>query len=326
MGRLSVPNETFWQLFVRAGARWSLRTPTDVATNGGVVAALGANAALTTGVLPSNELRFSPLERTEDLGRTWTTGVAPGPLAAAPDVLASSRGDRVFVVTRLGSVSEGGPGLSSWTTLAGVPSLRSVAANGGCPLTALTGVAVTASGQPIVAGSCTARGRGPLLMLVDGRWRLVGPTIAAGVHEVVLRLVVTPGGAVAVIEVVEGDMDVIVTATSRDHLASWHTSAPLVVTDEHVLSSTVTSGGAALVVLTGTRGARTAHVVGSSGGSWVTLRGLPAGTVDVVTGPGPMFQALSSSGATLTVHEGDGHSGWRTVQRIVVPIAYGSSS
>ena len=71
-------------------------------------------------------------------------------------------------------------------------------------------------------------------------------------------------------------------------------------------------------------GARVAYARTERGTRWVALPRLPGGTVDVVPGAGGSYQALAVRGATLLVF-GPSHGGWRSRQRLVVPISIGSS-
>ena len=90
MGHLGDLLNTFWQVFYRpnGGSRWALVTPPGVADNGGLVAHDEGAGSLTIGFQPSQNLLISPLAYTSDLGRTWSPGLVPQPLARHPDALA----------------------------------------------------------------------------------------------------------------------------------------------------------------------------------------------------------------------------------------------
>ncbi|HLK44838.1 MAG TPA: hypothetical protein VKT18_02565, partial [Acidimicrobiales bacterium] len=59
MGQLGVADNTFWELLAERDGRWSVVTPPDIATNGGLVVSVGGDQ-VAAGVLPSQSLGFSP--------------------------------------------------------------------------------------------------------------------------------------------------------------------------------------------------------------------------------------------------------------------------
>jgi hypothetical protein len=325
MGNPSTADDTFWELLARHGARWSLVTPGDVATNGGVVVAPTDEGAVA-GVLASNNLRFSPLGATRDLGRRWSTGVLPAALVRAPDAVAAHPGGGVLalVATAGGTLVEGTGALGGWARVARLGQIASEAAPSGCRLSELTAVTVTPQGSVLVGGACRARSTGPVVALVDGKWRGVGPVVGLGHLERVLRLRATAAGTDALVATTVGG-DPVVVAARRTADGRWTASFPLSVRDATVVGSTLDDAGRVLVVVRGSAGL-VAHVVDVAGATrpWRALPALPAGT-QVVVPWRHGAQALVVHGAHLAVLATSGAT-WSVVQRMTVPIAYGSTS
>lgn len=323
MGNLSQPENTFWQLVYRPddASRWALLTPPGTATNGGVAVAPSATATLTTGVLASLGLTFSPLASTTDLGGNWTTAVLPGPLAVAPSVLALN-GQLVLALlaTHRGEVveSHGSFAASSWSTILDVDAVRG---DPDCDVAALTSVALV-EGTPVVGAACARRGTSstPMLARIGGAWRPVGPSIL-GTNEV-LRLTPVPGGLVAVIEsrtAGAGDVEVVrLTDTLRVTAVGELTLGAATVASTTVGSSAVTD-----VVVQRPDGSCVAEAF--DGSRTVALPALPAGACVVVGVPGHL-EALRSEGSILAVYGVARTHHWVVVQRLVVPIQYGSTT
>jgi len=75
-------------------------------------------------------------------------------------------------------------------------------------------------------------------------------------------------------------------------------------------------------VLSSPSGVRTADSLAAGATRWATLPRLPDGTVDVVVGA--PTQALAVDHSVLLVYDEE-HGTWHVVQRLQVPIEYGSS-
>ncbi len=216
MGNLSDPANTFYELFDRpAGASdWTLATPPGVADNGGLVVGPSASGALTAGFLPAADLTFSVLASRAAGSTQWTPGDVPGTLAAEPDALAAGpSGQTAAVLSGNDSPVEAqASGSSSWHRVATAGDLAGV--HGGCPVTRITSVAVTASGAPVVGAHCTgpqvgifvprdaSAGVTPDLDAPDGGWSRAGSTLGApGVTATtVLRLQAEGAGIAGLVE------------------------------------------------------------------------------------------------------------------------------
>jgi hypothetical protein len=328
MGDLSHSVTTFWQLFGRVASRWVLATPPGIATNGGVVAATGPSGAVTAGVLPSGNLRFSAVQATADLGRVWSIGVLPAGLVRSPDALASSARGRRLALLAIGgeTVAQSPDALSSWRAVASLGRVAEATAPHGCRFVALSAVGFAPDGAVLVAGRCASGDELPIAERDAGTWRLVDPEARIGVDASVLRLVGSPVGVASIVEVGGAGHRAVRTALGRGDLSAWTATSPLVVPRGwSLLSTTLDATGESVVVLARGDGTRTAYVSDPSSARWRALPRLPRGTVDVVAGAGGADQALVVRGATLLVYASSSHASWRLRERLVVPISIGSS-
>jgi len=81
-------------------------------------------------------------------------------------------------------------------------------------------------------------------------------------------------------------------------------------------------GFAVTVVLSGSAGL----IETRPGGAWQSLPALPAGTQTLAIGPGTAIQAIAPAGSAITIwaiNQPDGQ--WTRLQRMAIPIKYGSS-
>jgi hypothetical protein len=335
MGAAAGPN-LFWQLFQlpAGGARWTLATPPDVATNGAIALGLRGGRALVTGIHPSLLLGFSPITSTPDGGRTWSAGAPDPGLANVPDALATApHGGRLIALDRNGSAGLARSGQSSWKTLAGTRSLSASPAGRACRLGGLTAVAFEPSGAPAVAGNCASPGVAGIFANAGGTWHAAGPAlpVSLGQQQVqVLRLVESGDRLTALLQVGTGRGASLITAwTTGDQ---WMLSPALRLAGRPVLSSSFGDGGGAAVALAGGRG----DFLAGPGTSWQPLPRLPPGRAVTLALPvGGGVDALAASGSVLTawrLNSGSGAAGtgragaWVKTQRTTVPIQYGSSS
>jgi hypothetical protein len=322
MGDLADPLNTFWQLAVLEQGRWSVVTPPNVATNGGIVAAFdGRN--LAAAVLPSQLLGLTPLAWTRDEGRTWTPEVLDEPVAVGPTAMAASIGSTSYAVTggTEGGLVASSPGLATWRQLASNEELAR-ALGAGCRLRGLTAVGITRDGQPIVGGVCDPGATElPLLLLEHGSWRRIGPPTTAPGGATVLALDVVDGDLEALVDVGAGHATTIEALTLRRGSARWQRRV-LVATLRGTVASVALGPRSAVVVVRD--GAGVEHAIEEVAGQVLALPQLPQGTEVVVPGAGPptaivvhrsTFEAFDRSGRT-----------WRSVQRLAVTIPDGSSN
>jgi len=289
---------------------------------------------LTAGFGVSLALRFSPLAESTDGGSVWSGGILPVALAAEPDALAASGPAQRLALSAAppvgtGDVYAAAADLSTWSREATQAAVRTVAARTGCRLGALSAVAITLSGDDLAAGACAGGGRAGVFRVgADGRAgpiAAVGPRIPGGPGAAirVVRLVATGTGTSALIAVGTGIRTRLELATTDDGGTTWVTSAPF-ATGRPVVATSVTPAGGFVVLLGGVRGSQVA--LSAPGLPWQTVPGPPTGTAVVVPLPvDGVLEALVPTGSVLDV-DLLGASGWRRVQRLDVPVQYGSTS
>jgi hypothetical protein len=334
LGDLNDPSNTFWQLLHAApGARlWSVVTPEGVADNGGIVAGVSP-LSVDIGVLPSGLLRFSPLARSSDSGRTWSAALLPGALSARPDALAGppgAGGQALAVVGR--SVLRSPADLSSWSRTTSVSALE--AAWPACRARAVDAVAVTSSDLPIAATNCERRGRVGIFTDAGGRWTPAGTTLVGRLRRAsteVLRLAPTGAQTTAlVVATVAGRHSLVVLSSAAR--GRWTASAPQGMPEgAAVVSTAVGADGTVAALERGPGGVVEADAL-SPGGAWSRLPALPHGAVALAVnsptsaGSGVGFDAFTVSANRFGVFTTSGAgSRWVEVQSTRVPLAYGSS-
>jgi hypothetical protein len=329
MGGSAASHNNFWQLFVRpAGTtRWKLATPPGVADNGGLVMADAGGRSLIAAFRPSQYLTYTPLAVTRDGGQAWATA---GPLDAAladdPDALATAPGsERLLALLTTGTIKLAIPGYTRWTTLVTRRALAATAAGRRCGLDSLTAAAFTASGAPMVAGSCSRPGTSGIFASQDGAWQAAGPALPAELARervAVLRLTRTPAGTAALLEAGTWPATTLLAAWRTGTSGHWALSPPVKLGGAKLTSTSFGRDGAAAIILNG----KHAETITGPGGSWRLLPALPAGTATLTSGPAGRFSALAIRRAKLTIWQlGSGTTPWRATQVLKVPIQFGSS-
>ena len=337
MGHVGDPLNTFGELFVRTGGAWSLVTPPGVASNGGLMVAANPDGGLTAGFGVSLDLRFSPLAETSGAGTAWSGGILPAGLVPVPDALAASgpAARLALVSTAGGTVLAAGSDIDAWSRLSGTDGVAPVATASGCAFGPLTAVAITGTGDDLVAGTCAAGGRAGVFRIGSSGHPVpvsdVGPRIPGGAGPVeVDRLVATGAGLAALVSTGTGSGTRLVTATSTDDGAAWTVSSPVATGGREVRATAVTpSGGFAVLLASGT--AASGLEVGAPGGAWQSLPVPPADTSVVAALPDGRFDALVPAGVQLEVSTlepgagGPSAGSWVRTQTVDVPLQYGSS-
>jgi hypothetical protein len=320
----------FWQLFVlpAGGRQWKLATPPDVDTNGAFAVSVTGAQSLAAGVRPSQLLRFSPVSSTANGGRTWLAGPPDPGLAEVPDALAAApQGGQLLALDRTGRVEQGRTG---WTTLTSLRRLAATSAARSCAPAALTAVAFSPSGPPVVAARCARPGSAGIFAEQGGQWSAAGPTLPgalSGQRIEVLRLVRTGSRLTALLQSGSGPAARRLVAWQAAD-GRWTVSAPLPGSGA-VLSSSFGASGAIVVELTGRR----AEFLAGPGAAWQALPRLPQGHAVTLALPASGgVDALAADGSVLTawrLHASGSALGagqWAMTQTIKVPIQYGSSS
>lgn len=357
MGHLHQQQNTFWQvLFRRAGAaRWTLVTPPGAASNGGFSAGGAAGGAssravVTAGFQPTRKLRYSPIARTGDDGKTWTAGTLEGALVPAADAVAGTGAGSVLALVRSagGTLVRSEGSLTKWKPVTDLHDLGSAAGHA-CGVAALTAVAVPATaGLPAELGTaCAAPGEVGLFHESEtGTWAATAVRLPArgrarySARYAVLRLSSAPHGTTALVEATRHDDAFLVVLRRVGPAAPWTASSPVRLHGS--VLSTASLGDTSLLVVTGV-GFRAYDVLfdAGPGSGWRSLGAPPAGTQVVTSAPsatstsamstaasvGPgSLDAVSVSGSEVTVWRRVAARWRRTSQRFRVPIEYGSST
>jgi hypothetical protein len=328
MGGSAAQHNNFWQLFNRPSdsATWTLVTPPGTADNGGLVLAQGIGQALITAFRPSQDLTFTPLTQTSDLGRTWSA-LSPldAALASTPDSLAvqPSTG-RLLALLDTGTAEQGTSNGDSWTSLITTRALAVTQAGKSCGLRALTAATYTPAGTLLLAGMCARPGAVGIFASTGHAWRAAGPALPPALARqpiAVLRLTTAGSQTAALLSVGRGQRTALVAAWSAEGGTSWTLSPPLSVESDAITAVSFGPDQSAAVLTGRSQGAVL------TGGHWQPLPALPADTAALALGTNGATDALSAHGATLTIWQLAGTtSSWTKEQTISVPIEYGSSS
>jgi hypothetical protein len=332
MGGSAASENNFWQLFVRpAGAsRWSLVTPQGVADNGGLVAASGAGGtSLLVGFRPNQDLTFSPLASSSDMGESWAPGLLDAGLADVPDAMAVAPSGRILALLHDGSIevapTTGAAAAGQWSQLTTLPALAASAPGSACGLVAVNAVSFGPNQAPMAAGSCARRGVAGVFADTGGTWRAAGPALPAGLGGDQVQVLGLAGTVLAN----KGDGNVALLLAGTHLLAGWSNGTQWTVSAPVAPGAGVSAAGfgpdGSVWVLLGDGRAET---ITGAGGSWQELPRVPAGTqVLAAGGTGGGYDALAASGSRLTVWRlAPAGTVWAKVQVINVPIQYGSSS
>lgn len=327
MGGSAAQHNDFWQLLIRppGSTRWRLVTPPGTADNGGLVLAAGTGQQLTTAFRPSQYLTYTPITQTGDGGHTWSAlGPLDAPLAATPGSLAVQPGTgRLLALLSSGTAEEGTADAGAWSILVTARALAATPAGRSCGLRALTAVAYTPAGAPLLGGACSRPGVAGIFAAAGQTWQTAGPALTgalAGQPVTVLRVSTTGSQTSALLAVGTGQHAGLVAAWSARGSSRWSVS-PLLSTGGHTVASTsLGPGPTAAVILADARAALLAR------GHWQLLPALPPAVATIVPGPDGTIDALAVHRATLTVwHLASPQGRWVTEQVVTVPIQYGSS-
>ena len=333
MGHLSDQANTFWQVLhaTASSPKWSVVTPPGVADNGGLAMGVSRGSSLV-GFLPTDRLQFSPLSLTSDAGTTWSPAFLPGALAPVPDALALADGNpQTALAVADGRVLSARRGLSSWTSLVSIPTLRRVSPH--CGATGPEAVAYSSSGSPMVATGCAHGGIVGIFSRSGGDWRAEGPVLGGtlvGASTTVLRLETAGARPSALVEVNRQGRRWLVALWRAG--SGWSASQPLALASRGTVLATALGSNGSLAVLTRTTNAREVETV-APGQPWTMLATPPANVVALAwAAPAPpnfgasTADAFAVNGTVLTVFAlTPSGTRWVKVQTAQVPLAYGSS-
>lgn len=334
MGHLDDPLNTFWQLFFqpKGATDWSDEVEhTATATNGGLVLASSGNL-LAVAVLPSYDLKFTPIIYTSNSGKSWSTGLFDHKMAPVPNALAIGAQGSALAVARGAhgdEVFSAPPGLSSWQPLVSQAALSSQLAGKSCRPAGITSVAY-AGGDAVVGARCARPGVIGLFVDRSGTWERWGPKLPSSLSHSrvsVLGLGHAQGGLVALLGLSSPPQASLLAAWARGG-AAWEASAPLVLHKGWRLASYGPAGGSGLfALLAGPRGAGQLETVAAPGGTWHQLYAPPAGTATVAYSARGAVETLAVNSTVLTVWALPlARDGWVKYEVVHVPIQFGSSS
>ncbi|HEY7429597.1 MAG TPA: hypothetical protein VH641_02570 [Streptosporangiaceae bacterium] len=327
MGGSAAQYNNFWQLFMRpAGAtQWKLVTPPGTADNGGLVLAGSTGQALITAFRPSQDLTYTPLTATSDAGRTWSA-ISPldAPLASTPDSLAAQPGTgRLLALLTSGTTEQAAAAGATWTTLVTARALAATSTGRSCGLRALTAVAYTPAGAPLLAGACSRPGVAGIFEAAGHTWQTAGPSLSGALARqpvTVLRLNTSGSQVAALLAAGTGQHAIIVAAWSANGGTRWTLSPPLTTSGQAITAASFGPGQTAAIITAG------GHAAALAAGRWQQLPALPAGTAALAPAADGTTSALAVLKATLTVWQLASLGGsWTRTQVINVPIQYGSS-
>ncbi len=335
MGHLNQPANTFWEVFLRLAGKpsWVLDTPPGVASNGGLVAAAPPVGPLTVGFMISADLKFSPVARTSNDGKTWSAGELPASLAGAPDALAvGPTGETLALVGNGGERIVTSGDLSTWHTLTTAKGLARATST--CAWQRVTAVAYTAQSQPLLGLACARTGEVGILAPTSATsvrpsgWRNIGPSLEVGVGPAsVVRLETTAAGTVGLAQLGPTRRMSLVAFWGQGSTDQWSQSRALSIPKGWTVEATATGGGIGqgVAVLLGSREQRRVEEVAGPGTPWLTVANSPEGASGV-SAVGTEIDTFVVKGSDLAVWAWTpGSVGWRQTATIVVPVPYGSS-
>jgi hypothetical protein len=328
MGHLTSSANRFFETFAATQGRWSLTTPTGVATNGGIVlASPNASAAAT---LPWYLLGFTAA-RPLAAGRAAGPGEVMPPLASTPTSLSMATDGTVAFVTRAGTVMTGPSLAGPFRVVTTRAMLASTAAGRRCGLGSITAVAAASGGSPEVGGTCAHSGVDAVFSKVGSTWTIGESGLRAPVS--VLRLDATSAGdgAADVLFSLTGSRPTI--GTGRIVAGHLRLGATVAVAASSIRSTALdlTAAAPAYVVATSAGRGVAAHFLPVVGRAAMVGAALPSGVQAVV-----VASAVGEGGQSATAFDVDASTlrvltltpagtRWVTtdVQHIAVP--YGSS-
>ncbi len=326
MGGSSATYNNFWELFVRpaGSAQWKLATPLGVASNGGL-AISSTGTELVAGFQPTQDLTFSPLATATSSAAAWSQAsapVSPG-LASVPDALAAGPVGEVLALTHTGEVLLGAHEGGTWTRLTTLRSIADSAAGRACGLTALTAVAFSPAGTPLVGGACTRSGSSGIFELAQGSPAAIALPPSGGPVTVLGLAREAAGPTMALLEHGTGRAATIVAAwLATTTPASATVSGELATGDGTLRSLAMWSNGSAGLVLADGR----AETISGPGANWRALPTLPAKAATLALGPAGQLEALTASGDSFEAWQlAATGAAWGQPQHINVAVPYGSS-
>jgi hypothetical protein len=319
----------FWQLLVRSAGSsiWRLATPPGVADNAGLVVAGATGGTLTVGFVPGQLLRFTPLATTRDDGAHWSQGLLPAGLVAAPSALTALPGGRLLAITATGA-EESGRGGSGWTSLVTLRALAATPAGRSCGLAGLLAAAVTSSGDPLVAGSCSRPGRVDVFERSATGWTAHADTLRGpeAKQQVSVVKLASAGARTEVLLVAgSGRTQAVIQSWLSSRTGTLTTGVPLIMKGSPVTSTITAADGGSGVVMAG----RVQFEAPAGGGGWYNSAptALPGPEAVLALGSGldrrasAPLTALVPGVSSVAVWKLDKYGKWHRTQLISIPAA-----
>ena len=344
MGGSAAQHNNYWELFVRpAGATaWTLATPTGVASNGGLVAAITGSGSLLAGVRPTQDLTFTPLAQTTDTGTHWSqNNVLDAGIADVSGALAAGSAGQLLAATDSGDIDTSSDTGARWSQLTTQHALGGTTAGRACGLTAVTATAWTPAGEPMLGGDCSKDGVAGIFTRSAAGWRATAPQLPAALATgpvSVIGLSTAGTHTTAVLAAGTGAATSVIAAWTTDGGSNWTLSPGLRTGAANTATGTATvpsvsfgADGSAALVLPGKHGSSASQgvTIGWQSAGWQQLPPLPADTGTIAATQSGAPEALSAHGGTLTVWQlpaATSAGRWTLVQTVKVTIPYGSSA
>lgn len=332
MGKNDQQNDLFPQLFAfdQGAKRWRLSTPPGVADNGGLVIASNSQSSLLVGFGANQALSFSPLALSTDGGKQWSPGGVAQALVPVPSSLAlgASNAALALVSNRAGqSVLRRNGDLTSWSEILSSKTLASGAPS--CAPQSLSAVGITTAGRAIVGASCAGRGTIGLFEENGRRWQAVPAAVPANLAGSAFEVIAIErsGSAIEALLAARSASATALVAAWPTTGASWQLSAPLALAKGSTITATGDGPADTLFVIVRSRDALRAETIAGVRGAWRRVASLPPSTTSVAIEPTGLMDALVVDISTLTIwHQTRANGPFEKVQRITVPIQYGSSA
>lgn len=332
MGNLADPSNTYWQVLTSTPSSMRFTVVTAavaVATNGGILVAPGSTPA-TIALRPTNKLRFSPVLRAS--GSASQYWLPRQPLPGAARSISSSAGASIAVVGsgESAKVITENSASSLWRVRSTLSSMEQVAAFRSCSPTALTSATFDASGNLVVGVDCAHSGATPFFRLEGGTWKPISLSFGSARGSASVLYMAAPGKTLAaIVDICSGEtlrffaVNVTGSVTHRASLATINGSIVLTgmgVTPEGGAWITFQDKKHRTLGFIDSSVVRHAIAIPPISSDEATLVERQNGTLEAITldagGNGVAVLSLGSSMRGV----------WKTVQKIRVPIAYGSSA
>jgi len=302
-------------------------TPPGIADNGGLFIAPGTGDEVLVGFGASQALSFSPLALSTDGGIHWSPGGLQQALVTVPSAVALGATGTAFALVKSGGqerVLRRGRSLTSWSSELSQKTFATTA-----PSCVPSAVGVGASNQAVVGSSCDTAGTIGLFEEHGGRWGAIAArpkmTLAAALVQVLA--IEHSGTSIAALVALRSRSNTVLVVAYPGVNATWQLSKPLALGKGSTIAATGGGAGRGVFILIRTTHGEFAATNSAPNDGWRRLAALPSSTTSIAIEPSGAVDAFVVRTATLTIWRELPNAGaFQEVQRIVVPIQYGSSA